>query len=284
MDTIDYYNAVYDIVTTWRHEDRASAIMDLTQLLLDENYHDALSEIFLDSQPSIENIESIIINLSVKLGHVFGIALDPEGVNEHPKEAVRALLGVISAIENYEDQGELYGLVMSDEEPVYKYQEILRTVFGDTNIHLQGVVVLVEPRTMTALTNLISANQYEEDTTVNPNLIAYLRYFPQNPSSWAFLNAGDNPNTVTLAQMLDWDPEAGVSEIDLTIIYSTGLVVLISKELSDALERCEDMVKSVLPPDLDPDQNTNSMLEVGEIVLSVKKALTDIMGGSDEQE
>lgn len=279
MEREDCFIRIYDLVTSQRHETRAAAVMDLVEILLNEGYEDQLTNVFLDDAPEVEGVEGLIFGLIRQLGHIYGIAFTEDGINEQPRVAVRVLLTVIERLETYEDINELYGVVMSEETDIIILEQLTRLMFGDQNIHFEGVVELVEPRTMTTIRNFITANQIEEfEEGIRPMVVAYLRRYPENPSPYVFINAPAKPNILLLSKMLDWSPENGIDELKLTAIYAVGLTILLSEGYNDAIERVENVVQSILPPDV------TDLFEIGKIVKEASQGLLDIYGHTPEED
>lgn len=279
MEREDCFIRIYDLVTSQRHETRAAAVMDLVEILLNEGYEDQLTNVFLDDAPEVEGVEGLIFGLIRQLGHIYGLAFTEDGINEQPRVVVRALLTVIERLETYEDINELYGVVMSEETDIIILEQLTRLMFGDQNIHFEGVVELVEPRTMTTIRNFITANQIEEfEEGIRPMVVAYLRRYPENPSPYVFINAPAKPNILLLSKMLDWSPENGIDELKLTAIYAVGLTILLSEGYNDAIERVENVVQSILPPDV------TDLFEIGKIVKEASQGLLDIYGHTPEED
>jgi hypothetical protein len=244
---MNIYDDVADQLIAHRHETRAAAMLDLTTILIDNGYEPALTEIYHQPipDPNEETIryEEIIIRCAKNFGSKCGIAFNPQVAWHKPKETGLILHGLLEGFEANEDVDTLYGIVLSGEPPIFVLENLIRYVFGDDNLHVEDLIINVENRVMTVLQNFLSAATIEKNN-LNTNdrmahIAAYLRYYPQNPSAWVFMNLPPEVEEKVLIQQLDFGEDNGVSALELLAIYSVGLCVAQCDDFDSAYTQLE---------------------------------------------
>ncbi|QXO09478.1 hypothetical protein pEaSNUABM11_00054 [Erwinia phage pEa_SNUABM_11] len=250
---MNIYDDVADQLIMYRHETRAAPLLDLVTILLDNGYEPALTEIYHQPlpDPNDETIryEEIIVRCTVAFASKCGVAYNPQQVFRKPKEAGLILHGLLEGFEDNEDTDTLYGIVLSGEPPIFVLENLIRYVFGDDNLHVEDLIINVEKRVMTVLQNFLAAITLEKanlqtDTRV-PLLAAYLRYFPQNPVAWAFLNLPAQVDEKTLIQQFDFDEDNGVNQTELLVIYAVGLCVAQYSDFDGAYTHLEKALEAL---------------------------------------
>lgn len=239
---IDIYTDYAAVLTVNRHEDRAAPMLDLVTLGMEYGYDVALSDVYSNpsADPADETIrlESIIVKVAVGLGNRLGIGLNPQIVFQKPKETVRILHGVLETFEDFEDSDALYGIVSSGETPEYILENMCRYVYGDENLHFDDLITVVSPRVLTVMENFLAAESLDEqsqgtDYERQARIVRYLRLFPENPSSYVFLNLPAVPDLTVVQQSLEFHVD-DVSEEDLLTIYAVGLSIIPHPEFDAA--------------------------------------------------
>jgi hypothetical protein len=250
---MNIYDDVADQLIMYRHETRAAAMLDLVTILLDNGYEPALTEIYHQPlpDPNDETIryEELIVRCTVAFASKCGVAYNPQMVWHKPKEAGLILHGLLEGFEDNEDTDTLYGIVLSGEPPIFVLENLIRYVFGDDNLHVEELIVNVEPRVMTVLQNFLAAITIEKANLQtderSPRIAAYLRYFPQNPSAWVFMNLPAQVDEKTLMQQFDFGEENGVNQAELLVIYAVGLCVAQCVDFDAAYTHLEKALESL---------------------------------------
>lgn len=96
---------------------------------------------------------------------------------------------------------------------------------------------------MTVLQNFLAAATIEKNNLNTDDrmarIAAYLRYYPENPSAWVFMNLPAEIDQKVLIQQLDFGDENGVSALQLLAIYSVGLSVAQCDDFDSAYTQLE---------------------------------------------
>jgi len=252
---MNIYDDVADQITMYRHETRAAPMLDLTALILEFGYDVAMTEIYANPLPDQNDetirYEMLVNHCAVALAAKLGVAVNPQVSFNKPREMVRIIQGLTSAFEEFEDMDTLYGIVLSGEPPMFVLENMIRYVYGDDNLHMEDLIVNVEPRVMTVMRNFLSAASLDAqagDTDPRTARIAqYLRVFPQNPSAWTFMNLPPQVDLTTLVKSLDFEEDNGVAPDELLLVYSVGMSVAVADNFDAAyaqLERSLELINN----------------------------------------
>lgn len=279
---MNIYDDVADQLIMYRHESRAAPLLDLVTILLDNGYEPALTEIYHQPlpDPNDETIryEELIIRCAVAFASKCGVAFNPQVAWHKPKETGLILHGLLEGFEDNEDSDTLYGIVLSGEPPIFVLENLIRYVFGDDNLHVEDLIINVEPRVMTVLQNFLSAITIEKNNlNVNermPRIASYLRYYPENPSAWVFMNLPAEIDEKVLIQQFDFSDDNGVSPNTLLEIYAVGLCIAQCSDFDSAYTHLEKALDAL---------NTEG-LSASPILQEGLQALKDIYGEKVEDE
>lgn len=248
------YEDYADALGLVRQEFRLAPVLDLVSLAIEYGYDTTLTDIYVaplpDQNEECLRLEAIINRCAVALAQRLGVGLNPQEAFKKPKEVVRIIHGLTSAFEEFEDTDTLYGILLSGEPPAYILENMVRYVYGDNDIHFEDLVVVVEPRVLTVMRNFLAATSAEQnaETENNPRMqrvVQYLRYFPQNPSSYVFLNLADTTDITSVVKALDFGEDTGLGEAELLTVYAVGLSIIQNDTFDKAYGALEEMLAQI---------------------------------------
>lgn len=240
-----YANCLIEI----RAPERAAPMTELVSILIDFGYAESLSRIHHVAKDNLQNdiiaIEKIIIDCAVHFGFKLGVALDPERVNCTPSAVARLFNTLTGDMEDFEDFETLHIIVNSGETEEYVLENIMRHIYADQSIFIEGLFLNVEPRVITVLQSYLEAMVVENDASdvdydSQARLVRYIRRYPINPMINLFANAAYKQKPKVIADSLEWDEESDQKE--LAVIYLVGLVCLDSATYQEAYDRLEERV------------------------------------------
>lgn len=244
----NHYNDYADTLEQVRQELRLAPMLDLVSLAVEYGYDTTLDEIYYQPLPDLNDevirLEGTIIRCAVALAQRLGVGLNPQVAFNKPKEVVRIIHGLTDAFENFEDTDTLYGILLSGEPEQYIIENMIRYVYGDDDLHVEDLIVTVEPRTITVMRNFCAAMSAErsgesEFDARMARIVPYLRQYPQNPSSYVFMNLGPEIDVQALIKSLDFSDDNGVPELELLAIYAVGLSIINNDTYEDAYAALE---------------------------------------------
>jgi len=277
------YDDYADVLGMVRQEYRLAPLLDLVTLAIDYGYDTTLADIYYQPLPDQNEeclrLEAIINRCAIALAQRLGIGLHPQQALNKPKEVVRILHGLLETFDEFEDKDSLYGILCSGEPPQYILENLCRHVYGDNELHFEDLITVVEPRCLTVMRNFLAASASEEaeEGLANPRMariVPYLRIFPENPSSFVFLNLPDVIDENAVIQSLDFSEDNAVSDIQLLTIYTVGLAIIAADTFEEAYELLED--KLVLL--------NNDELPEGPILKDALAALREIYGTQEDED
>tara|TARA_Y100001960_G_scaffold128678_1_gene137051 strand:- start:591 stop:1421 length:831 start_codon:yes stop_codon:yes gene_type:complete len=240
-----YANCLIEV----RAPERAAPLVELVELLMDFGYDESLSEIHNVAKDNLQNdilaIEKIIINCTVHFGSKLGVSLDPARVNAVPSVVARLLYTLTGDLEDFEDFETLHVIANSGETEEFILENIMRHIYADESIFLDGLFLNVEPRVVTVIQTYLEARIIENDATdvdydAQARLVRYIRRYPTNPMVNLFANAAYKQKAKTIADSLQWDED--YKQFELAIIYLVGLVCVDSVTYEEAYPRLEERV------------------------------------------
>lgn len=253
------YDDYADVLGQVRQEFRLAPLLDLVTLAIDYGYDTTLADIYYQPLPDQNDeclrLEALINRCAVALGQRLGVGFHPQQAFNKPKEVVRVLHGLLEAFEDFEDKDSLYGILCSGEPPQYILENLCRHVYGDNDLHFEDLIVVVEPRCLNVMRNFLAATSAEEanEGGINPRMsriVPYLRIFPENPSSFVFLNLPDAVDETAVIQSLDFSEENGVGDIKLLAMYATGLAIIDNATYDEAYAALENKLALINTDDL----------------------------------
>ncbi len=240
-----YANCLIEI----RAPERAAPLTELVSLLIDFGYAESLSRIHYVAKDNLQNdiiaIEKIILDCAVHFGFKLGVGLDPEQVNRIPSVVVRLFNTLTGDMEDFEDFETLHVIVNSGETEEYILENIMRHVYADQSIFVDGLFLNVEPRVVTVIQSYLEALVVENDASdvdydSQARLVRYIRRYPINPMINLFANAAYKQKPKAIADSLVWEEEFDQKE--LSVIYLVGLVCVDSLTYQEAYDRLEERV------------------------------------------
>ncbi len=240
-----YANCLIEI----RAPERAAPMTELVSLLIDFGYAESLSRIHHVAKDNLQNditaIEKIIIDCAVHFGFKLGVGLDPERVNRTPSAVARLFYTLTGDMEDFEDFETLHIIVNSGETEEYVLENIMRHIYADQSIFIEGLFLNVEPRVITVIQSYLEALVVENDATdvdhdSQARLVRYIRRYPINPMINLFANAAYKQKPRAVADALVW--EENDDQKELSVIYLVGLVCLDSATYQEAYARLEERV------------------------------------------
>lgn len=276
MNTL--YNAYAQIINTVRTPERASPMMELVALCIDNDYEPMLDR--LDDDLADDLCDYVF----VVEGHVFdavraflsslGLSARSDMMFRRPKDSLRLLKAVLLDIEEFEDYGTLQAIALSGEPPSLMLESMLQYMHGDSTIQIVDMIDNVEPRLVNIITNYLTARVIADEKTgfdyaAANRLARYIRTYPDNPSIWAFSNMSPEADLKTVADSLDFPEE--MSESRLLEIYTVGLAMANADKEEDALARlevCLSMINSHELPTADILEKAKET--IGTIYLQVR--------------
>lgn len=269
-----------------RQETRLAPMLDLVSLGIEYGYDTTLQDIYVNALPDMNDecirLEEIINRVAVALAQRLGVGLNPQVAYRKPKEVVRIIHGLSSEFEEFEDTDTLYGILLSGEPDAYILENMVRYVYGDNDIHFEDLVVVVEPRVINVMRNFLAAGSAEAEsaTEINPRqqrVVQYLRVFPQNPSSYVFLNLADGTTPQDVIPSLDFSESNGVGEEELLAIYAVGLSIIDNDTFDTAYASLEEMLALINNDDVPEDPILKSGMEALKLIYALG------VEGDDEQ-
>lgn len=275
------YDDYADVLGKVRQEMRLAPLLDLVSLGIDYGYDTTLSDIYYKPLPEANDetirLEAIIVKVAIALGQRLGVGFNPQEVFKKPKETARILHGLLESFDEFEDKDSLYGILCSGEPPQYILENMIRHVYGDNELHIENLIVVVEPRLLNALRNFMAAQSAEDasEGDINPRMtriIPYLRLFPRNPSSYVFMNLPDLVDKNTIAQSLDFSEENGLSEVDLLVMYAVGLSIMDADTYDKAYVQLEENLALINNDDLPEGGILKEAMDALKAIYSVEQS------------
>lgn len=259
MDT-ELYDFYANCLIEIRAPERAAPLVELVSLLLDFGYNESLSEIHNVAKDNLANdivaIEKIIVKCAINFGSKLGVALDPERVYAVPSVVVRLFNTLTGDMEDFEDFETLHVIANSGESEDFVLENIMRHIYADESIFVDGLIWNVEPRVITVIQNYLEAKVVENDATdvdydAQARLVRYIRQYPTNPMVNLFANAAYKQKPKTIADSLVWDED--YDQAELAVMYLVGLVCVDSETYDIAYPKLEERVNwlPIEPEDTD---------------------------------
>lgn len=256
----ELYNFYANCLIEVRHPERAAPMCELVIMAIDNDYEPALEQIYnleMDDVVShIDTLEGWIISCVVALGHRLGIAFDPEACYRNPRVPLLVLKAVLEDLEDFEDYEHLQAIAESGEPEVMVLENMIRYVRGDDFFEIGNAIVLVEPRLMNVIGNMLNARALTDQATAIDDaelqrMAKYILVYPENPSVWAFQNAARTTEPNVLATTLIFE-NTGVPDARLLEIYAVGLAIYNNDTFDAAYESLEQRLAIInndaLPP------------------------------------
>lgn len=240
-DLTDPY--VIAIVTT-RTDERASAILDMLDIMIDEQYIGPLEESLNIDMSDISACaiatEQLIVKTFVRFVGRMSINLDEEELYKHPATGVALYLMLTEGLDSFEDADGLLNIALSEEEPVYILQRLLYHVKGDPSYHVDTVVAGIQPSVLSAIQNVLTARVIDEEpesesSARRARISAYLREFPDNPDGWLYLESPITIQPSVLASQLKHMED----ERRFLIIHTVGMAIFYNDDPKVAYEQSE---------------------------------------------
>lgn len=244
MNTL--YNAYAHIINTVRTPERASPMMELVALCIDNDYEPMLDRLDSDLADDLSDYVFVVE------GHVFsavraffsslGLSVRPDMMFKRPKDVLRLLKAVLLDIEEFEDYSTLQAIALSGEPPSLMLESMLQYMHGDTTIQIVDMIDNVEPRLVDIISNYLTARVIADEKTgfdyeAANRMARYIRIYPDNPSIWAFSNIAPEADLKVVADSLDFPEE--LAEARLLEIYTVGLAIANNDSEEVALGRLD---------------------------------------------